>query len=123
MVARRARLALMTYRTRFGRMTIAAAASLTAVALFSPAAEARTPEITVMTRNLFLGADLTPAINAAGIAQAIDGAGVVWNELQSTRFAERAVPLAQEIKRSNADLVGLQEVALWRKQTPSAPGR
>ena len=75
-----------------------------------------------MTRNLFLGADLNPAINAAGIAQAIDGAGVVWNELQSTKFAERAVPLAREIKRSGADLVGLQEVALWRKQTPSDGG-
>jgi endonuclease/exonuclease/phosphatase family protein len=95
-----------------------------AAAALGPAAEARAaaPTITVMTRNLFLGADLSPAINAPGIAQAIDGAGAVWNELQSTKFAERAVPLAREIKRSNADLVGLQEVALWRKQTPSDGG-
>jgi endonuclease/exonuclease/phosphatase family metal-dependent hydrolase len=75
-----------------------------------------------MTRNLFLGADLAPAIDAAGIPQSIDGAGVIWNELQSTRFPERAMPLAREIKRSRADLVGLQEVALWRKQTPSDGG-
>jgi hypothetical protein len=80
------------------------------------------PKITVMTRNVFLGADLSPAIGAPGIAEAVDGAGVIWNEMQSTRFAERAVPLAREIKRSKADLVGLQEVALWRVQTPSDLG-
>ena len=89
------------------------------------AADARAkggPKITVMTRNLFLGADLSPAIGAPTIPQAIDGAGVIWNEVQSTKFAERALPLAREIKRSKADLVGLQEVALWRKQTPSDGG-
>ena len=75
-----------------------------------------------MSRNVFLGADLGPVINATGIAPAIDGAGTVWNELQSTKFTERAVPLAREIKASKADLVGLQEVALWRKQTPSDGG-
>ena len=94
-------------------------------ALCSPAAAqaaAKAPTVTVMTRNLFLGADLAPAINAPDIPTAIDGAGTVWNELQSTRFAERVVPLAREIKASKADLVGLQEVALWRKQTPSDGG-
>src|SRR5918992_4600255 len=91
------------------------------MALLLPAtADAQT--ITVMTRNLFLGADLSPAIEAPAIPQAIDGAGNVWNEMQSTKFAERAIPLAREIKASKADLVGLQEVALWRKQTPSDGG-
>jgi hypothetical protein len=99
--------------------------ALTALsALLGPAAAeaAKPPEVTVMTRNLFLGADLAPAINAPDIPTAIDGAGTVWNELQSTKFPERAAPLAREIKASGADLVGLQEVALWRKQTPSDGG-
>jgi endonuclease/exonuclease/phosphatase family metal-dependent hydrolase len=91
---------------------------------FPTVAEAKKkgPKITVMTRNLFLGADLSPAIGAASLGEAIDGAGTIWNELQSTKFAERAKPLAREIKRSKADLVGLQEVALWRTQTPSDLG-
>ncbi|HWK27325.1 MAG TPA: endonuclease/exonuclease/phosphatase family protein [Solirubrobacter sp.] len=95
-----------------------------AALLLAPAtaSAASGPEITVMTRNLFLGADLSPAIGAPSIAEAVDGAGTVWNELQATKFSERAVPLAREIKRSGADLVGLQEVATWRKQVPSDGG-
>jgi Endonuclease/Exonuclease/phosphatase family len=85
-------------------------------------AKSKDREIKVMTRNLFLGADLAPAIQATSIPAAIDGAGAVWRELQSTRFRQRSVPLAREIKRSKADLVGLQEVALWRKQEPSDGG-
>src|SRR3954469_8076359 len=93
-----------------------------AAALLAFPTAAQAENVTVMTRNVFLGADLSPAIGAPDIPKAIDGAGTVFNEMLSTKFAERAVPLAKEIKASKADLVGLQEVALWRKQTPSDGG-
>ena len=112
---------------RPGRKTALLLAVGALVALAIPAgADAKkgkkAPKVTVMTRNLFLGADLGPALDAATIPEAIDGAGEIWNEFQSTKFAERAVPLAREIKESKADLVGLQEVATWYKQTPSDGG-
>jgi hypothetical protein len=95
-----------------GRSAVSAAVLAVAAMALPVAAEAKPgPKITVMTRNVFLGADLAPAIQAPTIAQAIDGAGTIWNEFQSTRFPDRALPLAREIKRSKADLVGLQEVA------------
>jgi hypothetical protein len=108
-------------RNRLTLLTAVLVIAGLAIPAAAPAAKSG-PKITVMTRNLFLGADLAPAINAPTIPQAIDGAGAIWREMQSTKFAERAVPLAREIKRSKADLVGLQEVALWRVQTPSDGG-
>ena len=104
------------------RMSALLAGALLALALPTVAEAKKGPKLTVMTRNVFLGADLSPAIGAPSIAEAVDGSGVIWNELQRTRFAQRAKPLAREIKRSKADLVGLQEVALWRTQTPSDLG-
>ena len=114
---------------RLGRKPAILLSAVAVIALAIPAvADAKKkgkkggPKVTVMTRNVFLGADLGPAIGAGSLPEAINGAGEIYNELESTNFPVRAVPLAQEIKDSKADLVGLQEVALWRTQTPSDLG-
>jgi endonuclease/exonuclease/phosphatase family metal-dependent hydrolase len=102
---------------------IAAIALLVLAALVATevakAAKQGGPKVTVMTRNIFLGADLGPALSATTLDGAIDGAGVILNEVDATNFPERAKPLAKEIAVSEPDLVGLQEVALWRQQIPS----
>jgi endonuclease/exonuclease/phosphatase family metal-dependent hydrolase len=71
-------------------------------------------EIGVMTRNVYLGADLSPAINASGAAQFIEANGQILRDVDTNNFPVRAKGLAQEIQSKAPDLVGLQEVSLWR---------
>ena len=81
------------------------------------------PPIPVMTRNLYLGADLSPVFEAAAKG---DGPGIVqatttaWQNVKATNFPERAGALADEIEHSEPLLVGLQEVSLFRTGPPDS---
>jgi len=79
--------------------------------------------ITVMTRNLYLGANLDQAIAAifSGDRQVItDAATATWASVMATNFPERSEVLADEIAHSQPQLVGLQEVSLYRTGPPDA---
>src|SRR3954447_22740662 len=70
--------------------------------------------VKVMTRNLYLGADLTAGVQASGLQGLVDAAGQILSQVDQNRFQVRAKGLAAEIVKADPDLVGLQEVALWR---------
>jgi endonuclease/exonuclease/phosphatase family metal-dependent hydrolase len=76
-------------------------------------------QVNVMTRNLYLGADLTPAIAAKSTKEFVAANGQILREVTANDFPTRAKGLAQEILKKKPDLVGLQEVALWRTGPPS----
>jgi hypothetical protein len=73
--------------------------------------------LNVMTRNLYLGADLNPALQASGIGGAVDAAYKIEQQVHATKFPTvRAALLAKEIQKQKPDVVGLQEAALWRTE-------
>jgi hypothetical protein len=76
--------------------------------------------VTVMTRNVYLGADLSPAIAAKSLADVATANGVILRQVIENDFPTRAEGLADEILEQKPDLVGLQEVALWQT-TPITP--
>jgi endonuclease/exonuclease/phosphatase family metal-dependent hydrolase len=71
---------------------------------------------TVMTQNLYLGADLDPAL-APG-ADLLGEVDRIWASVVATDFPSRAKVVADAIQAAGPDLVALQEVSLWRTQVP-----
>jgi endonuclease/exonuclease/phosphatase family metal-dependent hydrolase len=95
------------------------ACTLALALTLAPTAEAaqrkKPVDVTVMTRNIYLGGDIFRPIPAGTLEEFERLAGVLWAEVQSTDFPTRARELAKEVRRTRPDLIGLQEVALWRR--------
>lgn len=70
-------------------------------------------KVTVMTRNLYLGASLTDAIAAQTPVDFVTATTRIWATAQFTNFPVRAGALADEIQSSSPDVIGLQEVSHW----------
>ena len=73
------------------------------------------PQITVMARNLYLGADVGVALELLPDLSA--AAQFMWDQVAVTDFDARVDELAAEVARYRPDAVGLQEATVWACRT------
>jgi hypothetical protein len=97
---------------------------LTAVALTAACDDTttvvrETAEVTVMSRNLYLGADIFKVTAATSPQQIPAIVTEIFLTMQVNDFRARAGALAAEIQATDPHLIGLQEVSLYRIQDPS----
>ncbi len=69
--------------------------------------------VTVMTRNLFVGAPIEQIYAVEDPVQIPSKAAELWAWVGSTNFEERAEAIADEIARAQPHVIGLQEVSLF----------
>lgn len=73
--------------------------------------------VTVLSRNIYIGTNVDPIIEAQTELEFVAAVATAWGILQLTDFPARAEALADEIAATTPHLVGLQEVALYRTGT------
>ena len=79
--------------------------------------------IRVMTRNLYLGADLSPALGARTAPEFFTAVAGIYASARTNTFSVRAAAVAAEIDRKRPDLIGLQEVSRWEPSGPENVAR
>ena len=80
-----------------------------------------THELTVMTQNVYYGAEFGSVVEAVAIGDPdgiVGAVTVAWAEIRGNDFATRAEAIARRIAAKRPDFVGLQEAALYRLQSP-----
>ena len=75
--------------------------------------------LTLMTWNIYQGADQSPIFNATTPYEFVTAVGSAYNRVQATNFGERVDSIADEIQDTQPHLIGLQEAILVRTQIPS----
>lgn len=84
-----------------------------------PAEAATPPTLTVMTRNLYVGVDVTRLFRARSMDGVRRVAGRLLEDVQAHPYPARIDALAAEVAATEPDVVGVQEAAVIRTQRPS----
>ena len=93
-------------------MAVATSAGLAGCSGSGPTGASAGPAVTVMTRNMYFGADLSPLFGAAA-SQLGPGAAAAYQQMQQSDIPGRLQADAREIASAGPDLVALQEAVLW----------
>src|SRR2546422_6910132 len=72
------------------------------------------PGVTALTWNVYVGAEIERVVQAGSPEEAIQIATEQWANVQATNFPARAGALAAAIAGRRPQLVGLEELALYR---------
>lgn len=73
----------------------------------------------IMTRNLYLGANLDAIVQAKSAQEAFAAVEAAWAQVKANDFPTRARAIAREIAGTKPDFVGFQEAVLYRTQAPA----
>jgi endonuclease/exonuclease/phosphatase family metal-dependent hydrolase len=108
---------VMCHRTRVLSGLVLVVCFLSTAAVFAeqtiPASRDR--QVTVLTWNTYLGADLGPALDPdLPQEELLQVIAQIWAEVQLTNFPERADAIARQIELVHPEILSLQEVVLWQ---------
>ncbi|NDE71942.1 MAG: hypothetical protein EB054_04475, partial [Actinobacteria bacterium] len=76
-----------------------------------PVTASDSQQVTVMSRNIYLGADVGVAMKLLPNFPA--AAQFMWDQVRATDFSKRAPKLAAELAYAKPDVVGIQEATIW----------
>lgn len=79
--------------------------------------------ISVMSYNIYQGTELENSIAATTPEEFVAGATMDFLTMHQTNFSERASAIAAVIAETRPDIIGLQEVALWRTGPHTTPAQ
>jgi endonuclease/exonuclease/phosphatase family metal-dependent hydrolase len=77
--------------------------------------------LTVMTQNMYVGTDFSPIFGAVTSDTLKTAVADAYANVQASNIPERAAALADEIVATQPDVIGLQEVSLWRTGPAGGP--
>ena len=97
-----------------------AAALLTLLLIPASAAAA---DVSVMTRNMYVGANILPLATSAPGEEFESAAGRILREVDATEPDARMKVMAAEIARAEADFVNIQEASAWYTGPKNDPAK